>query len=252
MKKEIRQVSDDGKQVQITIADERWYLKIEQDDDGKVISQKEYPSVTWIADHYPKGIGFYKWLADKGWDEAEGIKNAAGNKGSKVHQAVEDLLLGNEVTMEGEYRNAKGDMEELTLEEYECLMSFDEWFKEAKPKILQTELTLFNEEHNYAGTADFICEIDGERTLIDFKTSAQIWPSHKLQISAYKHALPEEYSCEKTAILQLGYRKNKYKKWKLTPVEDHFDLFLASQLIWKQECSTVQVFKKDYPTSLKL
>ena len=57
--------------VQITTVDERWYLK----------KDKFVPSSTWIANYYPKGIGFNKWLASKGWDRAEALKQEAGEKG---------------------------------------------------------------------------------------------------------------------------------------------------------------------------
>jgi hypothetical protein len=45
------------------------------------------PPVTWIAGHYPKRIAFYKWFAEKGWDESQALKSAAGDKGSKLHEA---------------------------------------------------------------------------------------------------------------------------------------------------------------------
>lgn len=252
MKRFVKQLTEDGSAVQITIADERWYVKTEHDEDGNVTSLREYPSVTWIADHYPKGVGFYKWLANNGWDEAESLKNAAGNRGSKVHAAISDLLLGNTVQIDGKLQNSEtGEPEDISLEEYEALISFADWFKEAKPKPIQNELVVFNEELMYAGTADFICEIEGERWLIDFKTSANVWPSYEIQLCAYAHALPPELKPHKLAILQVGYSKNK-RGWKLTEVEDQFDLFLASRRIWQKECSTVKVFKKDYPTSIYL
>jgi len=59
--------------VQVTIADERWYM---MPPDYTIA----VPSVTWKADYYPKGTEFYKWLANHGWDEAESIKKAAGIK----------------------------------------------------------------------------------------------------------------------------------------------------------------------------
>lgn len=247
MKKEIRQVSPDGKTVQVTIADERWYIKTL--DDETII---EYPSVTWIADHYPKGIGFYKHIADKGWDNAEAIKNAAGVRGSKVHHGISLLLLGNELNIDDKLPNPQtGELEPITLEEYEALMSFAAWHKEAKPKMLANEMVVFNEEERYAGTCDFICEIDGERWLIDFKTSKDIWPSYELQLSAYKEALPAELTVDKLAILQVGYARNK-NRWKFTEIDDQFELFLAAKKIWEKECSGVTMFKKDYPVSLSL
>jgi len=251
MNKEIREISDDGKILQVTTWDERWYMQIEKDKTGKrIISKKEYPSVTWITDYYPKGIAFMKWYANKGWDEAEAIKASAGNKGSKVHLAISSMLLDNGLKIDDKFPNKDGEQEELTLEEWECLMSFVEWFEETKPEPEENEKTLFNDEHNYAGTADFICTINDERWLIDFKTSANIWPSHELQVSAYNHALDKP--CDKMAILQLGYKRNKTKKWKFTEVNDKFELFLAAKKIWENECANVSVFQKDYPTSLTL
>lgn len=248
MKKQIRQVSEDGKTVQITIADERWYIKTL--DDGSII---EYPSVTWIVDSYPKGIGFYKYLADKGWDNAEKLKEDAGNRGTKVHEAISLLLLGNPLKMDDNLTNSEtGDLEPITLEEWEAIMSFVEWHAEMKPVMLQNELTVFNDEHRYAGTADYICEINGERWLVDFKTSKDVWPSFELQLAAYAHALPPELKPDKLAILQVGYTRNKHKKWKWTELEDKFDLFLASKQIWQNENANVTLKKRDYPTSLSL
>jgi hypothetical protein len=80
------------------------------------------PSVIWIAGFHPKGVQFYKWLANQGWDESQAIKQTAGDKGSKVHAAVEDLIAGNTVSMEAKYLNHSTERDEpLSLEEYETL-----------------------------------------------------------------------------------------------------------------------------------
>ena len=112
------------------------------------------PSCTWICGFYPKGKPFWKWLADHGWDESQAIKNAAGDKGSKVHFAIVDLIDGKEVGMAAKYLNpSTGQEEELTLEEYDCLMSFAAWFKEVQPKILVRETTVWNDEYGPASPA---------------------------------------------------------------------------------------------------
>src|SRR4051794_35372068 len=86
MKKIIRETDEKNGIVQVTIADERWYIKEVEDPNTKLPKFLYVPSVTWIAGHYPKGTEFYKWLANKGWDESQAIKVAAGDKGSKVHE----------------------------------------------------------------------------------------------------------------------------------------------------------------------
>ena len=242
MKKIIEQIDKENNIARITIVDERWYVR----------DNVFYPSVTWIAGHYPKGIAFYRWLADKGWNESLAIKNAAANKGSKIHQAIVDLIDGNTIDMHSEYQRENDDgsytPEELTLEEYEALMAFNDWFAQTKPKVLEREFVLFNEDPLYAGTGDLLAEIDGKRYLIDFKTGQDIWPEHELQVSAYAHAMSEIVL---TAILQIGYRRNK-RGWKFTEIADKYDLFLASYRIWQEECGNTKPYVKDYPMSLSL
>jgi hypothetical protein len=252
MKRVIKNITEDGKILQLTVADERFYIRYDENEQPTY-----YPSVTWIAGHYPKGVGFYRWLASKGWDEAEAIKTAAGDKGSKVHQAINDLIDGKIIVMDSQYlNNTTEQMEELTLEEYEYIMSFVQWFEENKPLTIAKDLTVFNEEQFYAGTLDYICQIGEQLWLIDFKTSQNIWPEHELQISAYKHAaLPVNFVPDKAqlkiAILQIGYQRNK-NKFKFTEIEDKFNLFLATKQIWQEESGKQQPLRKDLPVFLQL
>ncbi len=251
MKKEFRFVRDGV--VQVTICDERWYAWTMPDPATSLPIYEFLPSVTWICSHYPKGIPFYRWLASTGWDEAEAIRQAAGDKGSKVHQAVADLLAGKTIPMDAPYMNqTSGQPEPLTLEEYECLLAFRDWWRSlVNPELLQSEFTLRGED--YAGTGDLLCKIDGRIWLIDMKTSQQVWPEHELQVSAYAHALPEELRTFPPAlgILQIGYRRNE-RRWKLTEVPDQFDLFLAAKEIWKKETAGQKPFKRDYPLEIAL
>lgn len=246
MHKEIRQISEDGKIVRITVCDERWYIKTLED--GSI---KEYPSSTWISGFCPMGIGYYKWLANQGWDNAQSIMTKAGNKGTKIHKGIHSLVLGNEVRMNEKFPNDEGEPEELTLEEYEAILSFAEWFKETKPEVLASEIVVFNDEYGYAGTLDLICKIENEVWLIDYKSSAEIYPSHEAQISSYKNS-DTGFKIDKLGILQVGYKRNKNKKWKFTEISDQFDMFLAAKRFWQKECEDMKIFVKDYPTSITL
>lgn len=248
MKKEIRIVNKEKKILQVTTIDERWYIKESTNAVNGLPEYKYVPSVTWIANYYPKGIAYYKWLAEKGWDESEILKQAAADKGSKVHHAISDLIQGKTVQIDSGYKDSSGEESELKLEEYEAIMSFVKWCEAVKPKFLENEFAVFNDEYNYAGTVDLTCEIDGKVYILDLKTSQYIWPSHRLQISAYKHCSEKEYQ---TAILQLGYRMNK-NRYKFTSIEDCFDLFLAAQRIWDSENKDVSPKQIEYPLELKL
>ena len=219
MKKQIRETTSDKKTVQVTIADERWYVRDSTDPVTGLPSYQYVPSVTWIAGFYPKGIQFYQWLAKKGWDEAEAIKSAAGDKGSKVHSAIEALLNGQEVKMDSQFLNrSKGEMEELTVEEYECILSFADWWKTLPEQktIISTEITVWSDAHGYAGTVDLVLEMEGVYWIVDIKTGQSVWSEYELQVSAYKHALKLDKEV-KLGIIQVGYRKNK-NRYKFTEI----------------------------------
>jgi hypothetical protein len=252
VKREIVEVDQERGIRRVTFRSERWYER-------KILvgTPQEcwdfVPAVTWIADHYPKGREFYQWLAKKGWSEAEEIKASQGDKGSKIHQAISVLLNGGTVTMEDAFENPRTlEPEEITAEEYAALMSFCEWFQEAKPEVIANEYTVWNEHYRYAGTVDLRCKIDGATWLVDFTISSQIWPSKRIQLAAYRRADSSLPKKTKLGVLQLGYRYNKNKKYKFTPIPDEFDLFLAVRKIWASECEDLKPLQREYPLSLNL
>jgi hypothetical protein len=238
-----RKIVDPAKGIiQITTSNERWYLKE---------AENIYiPSVTWICNvGDPKGVEFYKWLASKGWSEAESIKEVAGNKGSKVHKGVEMLLHGETIAYNSMIPNRNGVPEETTSEEYEAILSFAGWFRTLKDfKLICTEQTLFHPKNLYAGTIDLLCEISGKKWLIDLKTSKSVYRSQRMQLSAYAEALGEPVNI---GILQLGYQKNK-NRYKFTEIEKNFNLFLAAYEIWKDECGDEKPKQSEYPLSITL
>lgn len=277
MQKIIRTVDEKKGIVQITVADERWYLKPSINPDTKVPEYTPVPSVTWIAGHYPKGVEFYKWLAGKGWDEAETIKKEAGEKGSRVHKAIEMILNGQEFRIDTKVPDYVKSTEqetvysELSYDELICVTSFIAWRDEFQPdEIIAIEKNVFSDKYNTAGTIDLICKKDGVVYIIDFKTSAHIWESHEIQISAYKKMIENgenplfkinengsesneiyDVSNVKVAILQVGYKRNK-NGYKFTEIEDKFDLFLLSQKIWENEVgkNNPGFTKRDFPIIL--
>lgn len=271
-KKIIREVDEKRGIHQITIADERWYMKPIVNDASAIPEYLAVPSVTWIAQSYPKGIGYFKWLAEKGWDEAEAIKTQAGDKGTKVHLAIEDVLLGNEVRIDSKYPNKTTEqMEELTIEECDAILSFISWKEEMEKEwtieTLASEVAVFSVKNNYAGTIDWIVKLTHKETaevrvlIIDFKTSQQVWQSHGIQVNAYKESIVNgenaitgipggfDLAQIEMGILQVGYLKNK-ARYKYNEIEDDFDMFLTVQKIWNREHEGEQPSRRDYPIIL--
>lgn len=261
MKQEIIEINKELGIFRATSLDERFYIKTLKDNPNGFSDYKFYPSSTWITAYYHKGVELIKWIAKNGYNESELLKKEAGKKGSKTHYACADLMIGEKVNIDSKYTNKiTGEQEELTVEEYTNVISFGEWADITKPEVLAIEQTAFNEEHQYAGTIDYILRIDGQVWIVDLKTSKSIWPPAKLQVSSYSHLeidlksrqiTEEEWKNRKLAILQIGYTKNKFKKYKFTEIEDKFDVFLSTKAIWANENANVSPKQIEYPTSLQ-
>lgn len=265
MQKEIKRVDEKQGIVQLTTLDERFYGRMESDERG--IEEFVWrPSVTWICDFYPKGTGFQTWLKKNG-DDADLIARLAADRGYKVHGAIAKLNAGQTVKMNDRFHNPTlGHDEELTVDEYSAVMSYVEWWNTEASKrfhILAYEYTVWPDAKelakrtgfpewvfDYAGTVDLkLEEIDtGLIWIVDMKTSLDVWPAHKLQVSAYAKA----DNADRAAILQLNYRRNKTKKWKFTPVADEFALFCSVQKIWKNETDGIEPLQRDFPLQVSL
>jgi len=271
MLKEIKDIDRKAGIMRITTLNERFYVKPAKNSKTGLPIYQFYPSSTWIAGYYPKGVGFYKWLAQKGWDEAEALKVAAGDKGSKVHYACEtiDKGLPIDITKDKFINPTTGQPEELTIEEVDCVKSFTDFLEDYKPELVANEITIFGD--GYAGTIDKIYRIGKEIWVVDIKTSKQIWEEQKLQLSSYRHAeefvlngalvnygelgiTDKEWANRKQAILQLGYngyRTEGKAHYKFSEIEDKYELFIVAMQIWKNENPNSKPKEINYPLILK-
>jgi hypothetical protein len=113
--------------------------------------------------------------------------------------------------------------------------NFLKWVEEKKPKFLASEKVVYSKKHFYAGTLDFIAEIDGKVYLGDIKTGSGVYFEMFLQCAGYQLALEEtepEWKIEGHIIV------NPTKDGKLN-VETHYDYeatkegFLAALKLYK-------------------
>ena len=256
MLKEIKEIRDGV--CRITTISERWYSRDSKNIITGIPEMKFYPSSTWIKGYYYKSPYLQKWINEVGADEAEVIKKEAGVKGDKVHQATEDIDKGKGIKIDDKYLNKQTmEMEELTGEEIEAIMTYRNWVDEVKPELVANEMTVFGErgEMIWAGTLDRIFRIDGQIYIVDLKTSKNIQKDMLIQVASYSHAdidykalniTDEEWSNRKSAILLIGYKLNK-NGYRFVEVDDRFDLFEVSYKIWQEENPNTKPFQRDYP-----
>ena len=261
MQKEIRElIAKDGQRIwRITTSDERFYGKQTTNPTTGLPEIIWLPSVTWIKNYYYTSPYLVRWIADKGLTESERIKKEAGTRGDKIHQATEQLEKDGEIRIEDKFLNKEtGQMEELTAEELEAVISYKDFIDDTNAEILANEMTVFSEK--YAGTLDRIFRINGQIYIIDLKSSQSIRKDMIIQLSAYSHTeidytglgiTDEEWKARKLAVLQLGYQKNS-KKYKFTEIEDRYDLFKLAYSVWQEENPDAKPKQKDFPLVIKL
>lgn len=220
---------------QITFTDLRFYRTREGE---------YFPSVTTILDAYPKTAAFYEWLKKNG-DESDNIRDAAGAKGSKIHNLIERYNNGEPVSLidsDGVIR--------YSSEEWGALEKWVEFCERFNPEILRSEFNIVSPNLKCAGTIDTVLRLNGKKLIVDFKSSNSVHPHYFLQLAAYKElyqeAFPDEEPIEGVAILHLAAKTRGFGKkgdyqgkgYQLVfPDREHehyWNLFKCTQQLWNE------------------
>lgn len=252
MKKEIKIVDEARGICRVTTVDERWYTKESVDPATGLPTIEFRPSVTYICKFYPKGKALEVWQKKHG-EESDILMQLAGERGSKVHQAVEMLNKGAIVHIDSQFVNTTtGKLEELTPDEYGCVVNYKDWWINEGSKqyeILGVEEVVFPEGVVWAGTLDLRVRrlSDNTHGVIDLKTSKAVHSTHIIQVSALVHGTNADWG----AVLQVGYTPNK-SGYKFTMIPLRYDLFLAAQTIWEFESGGDTPLQREYPLIIQL
>jgi hypothetical protein len=144
------------------------------------------------------------------------VSEKAADRGTAVHNAIESYGFG---------KKALDFVDEL----YQPYVdAFKKWVKDTNPKFIESEKTIFNHKHGYAGTLDAIIEIGGTRKIVDFKTNkdGNIYESAHIQTSAY---IETEDDIDEGLIVCLA-ATGEYNQ---QSVDKNFEVFLAAKKIWE-------------------
>jgi hypothetical protein len=172
--------------------------------------------------------------------KADEIRDAAGRRGSNVHQLTEDYDNGLECNLLGENGQPNYSMDEWAM--FERYVDFTATLK---PQHLFIEQQVLSPKLKFAGTIDRVCEINGKRYVLDIKTSNGIYNSYWLQVAAYQMALSKEAKLKTNGVAILWLNaKTRTKKdmqgigWQLVTKEDtskDWNLFRSVQKLWLAE-----------------
>ena len=157
------------------------------------------PGVTTILSVLNKPA-LVKWannLGLQGIDSSKYVDDKA-DIGTLAHQMIADYLRG-VTTDTSEYSKAQIDQAE------NAILAFFEWEKHnhIEPKLI--EQPLVSEAFHFGGTIDCLGIVNGDLTLVDFKTSSGIFPEMMTQVAAYRQLLIENHhSVSRVIILRVG------------------------------------------------
>lgn len=107
---------------------------------------------------------------------SESTLKRAANKGTEVHNAIENWL--------------KFGIEDVSAEHQGYFEGFKQWFEKVTPEIVGSEVRLCHKLMRYGGTADLLAYIENELVLLDVKTTYTISDmTCGVQLEAYAQAL---------------------------------------------------------------
>jgi hypothetical protein len=223
---------------QLTFKDGRFYT----DENGNY-----FPSATTLLEAYPKTAQLIMWMKEVG-SKADEIRDAAGKRGSSVHQLTEDYDNGIECTLLDEYGKPR-----YSLEEWSMFERYVEFSVTHKPEHHLIEQTFISSGLGFAGTIDRVCTIDGKTYVLDIKTSNGIYNSYWLQLAAYRQLYDASVlhgsnmpDIDGVAILWLNAKTRtagkkgdvQGKGWQMVSEFDtskQWSLFQAVQQLWHAE-----------------
>ena len=249
--------TDTGKQVQFI--DGRAYTK-----NGETY----YPGISEILNVVSKGSFYDKWLMSNGLN-AQVLAKEAMTQGSHVHQAIQDLNNGKEIS----FGTVEGG-QNYTRNEWVMISRYVDFFTGFKPVILldgkAVEKVLVSEKLGFGSQLDLVVRLNVfgvEKNIIIDHKSGSIYDSAFIQLAAYRELWNEHFPTIKidaVAVLYLEAAtrgRDKQGKniqgigWKLEFAEDtdrDFADFQAIYQIWKRKNPNWKPFNQVYPAQYKL
>lgn len=109
----------------------------------------------------------------------EDVLRRAADRGTAVHNAIENWIKFGIVDIPSEYRG--------------YFDGFREWWDKYRPVVIGSELRLYHKLLRYAGTADLVCVIGDELWIIDYKSTSVLSEMLlRVQLEAYAKALESQ------------------------------------------------------------
>jgi CRISPR/Cas system-associated exonuclease Cas4 (RecB family) len=190
-----------------------------------VLNGVEIPSVTEIISIIDKPF-LRLWYGKNGTKECQRIMKESGELGSRVHDAIEAILKGEEPPP-------------LSPQEVGMVHWFELWQNETDFRPVELELKVVSERHKFHGTFDALGTFGDSTELVmcDWKTSSKIDDSYALQLAAYAAAYEEQtgIGVTKGMIVRMDKKATSKKQFEVKEfngLPKYFEVFLSCLDVW--------------------
>lgn len=179
------------------------------------------PGVTTILSVLAKPalVPWANKLGLQGIEVGKYVDNLA-DAGTLAHNIVECHLK----SVKPDYADYSAN--QISLAENAAIKYFD-WEKENKVEMILSEIPLVSEVFMFGGTIDCYANLNGRKTLIDFKTCKALYSEHFTQVAAYKVLLEESgHPVEDVRILRIGRDESEgFEDQKVPMIDVHWERF---------------------------
>lgn len=171
------------------------------DDDG---TPQFYPSVTTILGRtLPTEPHLVKWIANKGYEEAERFKGERAAYGTFMHGQYAELLINRRYDLDGltarlaAYIEREGLPADFIMNAADLksdMLAFTQWIVDYDVRPIAIEVAMIHPTKGYAGMIDLVCTMRSrigcdERitAIVDFKSGRKgFHKEHELQLAMYR------------------------------------------------------------------
>lgn len=177
------------------------------------------------------------------------LQNRAADNGNYAHLWIEDFV--NHVLKTGDKDPDLSQFEiPYTMRALNSVAAFLTWYYENDVEFIVAEQKVYSLEYNYSGTFDLLALVNGVLTIVDFKTSKDIYENYYIQGAAYVHAyheeiiyrhppehafVPEEHSLvQQFMVLHIPKNGDNYKTGTISTkdLEPYFEVFKSCRGVY--------------------
>lgn len=196
---------------------------------GYYIEGVRIPSVTTVLSKFKDSQDLIAWAWRCGRDgkDYNEERDRAAKVGTAAHSHIEFALAGQPIP-----DNLMADVHADDIQQARnSIAAWDEWRKSVPSLTIEaTEVNLVSKTHRFGGTFDAVGLIEGERYVLDWKTSAKVYKDHLIQAAAYCILWNENNQSipvSRFVVVRLDKKTGKFHLREEHFIEKYCDAFLA-------------------------